>query len=95
MTIDVTQGIKHHEGDRPISITWQLKQLMPIEIFRRFSVRGEDNDHWLSVTIGRHFGMKKDVIMRKLTSEIARSRYTGGAQSNSAACVKPYQRHSA
>lgn len=30
--------LMHYEGDRPISITWQLKQPMPIEIFRRFSV---------------------------------------------------------
>ncbi len=30
--------LEHHEGDRPISITWRLKQSMPIEIFRRFSV---------------------------------------------------------
>ncbi len=31
-------ALERHEGDRPISITWQLKQPMPIEIFRRFSV---------------------------------------------------------
>lgn len=30
--------LESHEGDRPISITWQLKHPMPIEIFRRFSV---------------------------------------------------------
>lgn len=30
--------MEQHEGDRPISITWMLKQPMPIEIFRRFSV---------------------------------------------------------
>jgi len=30
--------LEQHEGDLPISITWRLKQVMPIEIFRRFSV---------------------------------------------------------
>ena len=30
--------LESHEGDRPISITWKLKQVMPMEIFRRFSV---------------------------------------------------------
>lgn len=31
-------SLESHEGDRPISITWKLKQAMPIEIFRQFSV---------------------------------------------------------
>lgn len=30
--------LEQHEGDRPISITWRLKQPMPVEVFRRFSV---------------------------------------------------------
>jgi superfamily II DNA or RNA helicase/HKD family nuclease len=31
-------SLEKHEGDRPISITWRLKHVMPMEIFRRFSV---------------------------------------------------------
>jgi hypothetical protein len=30
--------LEQYEGDRPISIVWKLKHVMPIEIFRRFSV---------------------------------------------------------
>lgn len=30
--------LKSHEGDRPISIVWQLMYPMPAEVFRRFSV---------------------------------------------------------
>lgn len=30
--------MEQHEGDRPISITWRLKQPMPMALFRRFSV---------------------------------------------------------
>lgn len=30
--------LKEHQGDRPISITWQLEIPMPTEMFRRFSV---------------------------------------------------------
>lgn len=30
--------LEEHEGDRPISITWRLKNPMPVETFRQFSI---------------------------------------------------------